>query len=66
MALELSGFIADARPQLESVNTAIIVLMGGFPLLCYVIGAFTFSRFNLTESDHARIRADLDARANAE
>lgn len=65
-ALELSGFIADARPQLESVNTAIIVLMGGFPLLCYVIGAFTFSRFNLTESDHARIRADLDARANAE
>jgi len=42
-----------------------VVLMGGFPLVCYLIGAATFSRFDLSESEHARIRAELDER-NAE
>jgi Na+/melibiose symporter-like transporter len=36
--------------------------MGGFPLICYSIGSIAFSRFSLNESEHARIRSELDAR----
>lgn len=61
-ALEWSGFDGDAETQSELVNTTMIVLMGGFPLVCYLLGALLFSRFNLTEAEHARIRGELDAR----
>ena len=40
-----------------------VILMGGFPLVCYGVGAIAFSRFSLTEQEHARIRVELDARA---
>ncbi len=36
--------------------------MGDAPLFCYLVGAIAFSRFSLTEPEHARIRAELDAR----
>ena len=39
-----------------------VILMGGFPLVCYLLGAALFSRFDLSESEHARIRRELDAR----
>ncbi len=61
-ALEWSGFDGEAETQSELVNTTMIVLMGGFPLVCYLVGAALFSRFSLTESEHARIRIELDAR----
>lgn len=62
-ALQWSGFAAGVHPQTESVQTTMIVLMGAFPLVCFVIGAIAFSRFGLTESEHARIRAELDTRS---
>ncbi len=62
-ALEWSGFDASVKEQSEFTKDTMVILMGGFPLVCYAIGAIAFSRFRLTESEHARIRAELDARA---
>lgn len=61
-ALEWSGFDGQADAQTEFVKTTMVVLMGGFPLVCYAIGAALFSRFSLTEAEHARIRLALDER----
>ena len=65
-ALEWSGFDGQAAAQSEKTKTTMIVLMGVFPLVCYLIGAALFSRFDLTESEHARIRGELDARSRGE
>jgi GPH family glycoside/pentoside/hexuronide:cation symporter len=62
-ALEWSGFDAGVHEQTELVNRTMILLMGGFPLVCFGIGAIAFSRFSLTEKMHAQIRAELDERA---
>jgi len=62
-ALDWSGFDGEASEQSELAKTTMVVLMGGFPLLCYGIGALAFSRFSLSEREHARIRAELDARS---
>jgi Na+/melibiose symporter-like transporter len=62
-SLEWSGFDAGIQEQSELAKNTMILLMGGFPLLCYSLGAVAFSRFSLTEAEHARIRAELDARA---
>ncbi|MEM9176464.1 MAG: MFS transporter, partial [Myxococcota bacterium] len=62
-ALEWSGFDGQAAVQSDLTKTTMVVLMGGFPLVCFLIGAAIFSRFDLTEAEHARIRAELDARA---
>jgi GPH family glycoside/pentoside/hexuronide:cation symporter len=57
------GFDGGTETQSEAVQRAMLLLMGGFPLVCYLVGAVLFSRFSLTEADHVRIRAELDARA---
>lgn len=62
-ALEWSAFNPGAERQSELVRTTMVALMGGAPLLCYLVGAIAFSRFSLTEQEHARIRIELDARA---
>ena len=56
------------RKLIISIGTLgiMVVLMGGFPLVCFAIGALLFSRFDLTEAEHARIRAELDERAAAD
>lgn len=64
-ALEIAGFDASVQQQSERVETTMIVLMGVFPFICYAIGAIAFTRFSLTETEHSRIRAELDARAGA-
>lgn len=61
-ALALAGFDGEAEKQTAVVNQTMLVLMGGLPLVCYLIGAVVFSRFELTEAEHARIRAELDTR----
>jgi GPH family glycoside/pentoside/hexuronide:cation symporter len=61
-ALALAGYEANAE-QTERVKLTMIFLLGGMPLLGYGIGALTFSRFSLTEAEHQRVRAELDARA---
>ena len=65
MALESSGFDRDLEEQRETAKQAMIYLMGGVPLVGYAIGAALFSRFGLTEAEHARIRGELDARSAA-
>jgi Na+/melibiose symporter-like transporter len=37
-------------------------LMGGIPMVGFGIGSIAFTRFSLSESEHARIRLELDAR----
>ena len=64
-ALAWAGFDGQAETQSTLVQQTMIALMGGFPLVCYLIGAVFFTRFSLSESEHARIRAELDARAAA-
>ncbi|MFO0688438.1 MAG: MFS transporter [Myxococcota bacterium] len=64
-SLEWSGFAPGAASQSELVRTTMIALMGGAPLVCYLIGAVAFARFSLSEAEHARIRRELDARAAA-
>lgn len=61
-ALEWSGFDSSVHEQSELVLNTMILLMGGFPLICFSIGAIAFTRFSLTEEEHARLRAELDAR----
>ena len=61
-SLDASGYVANAPEQTELVQSTMLFLMGGVPLLGYAIGALAFSRFRLGEVEHARIRAVLDAR----
>lgn len=61
-SLEVAGFDGQAARQNETVKTTMLVLMGGFPLVCYLVGAVFFARFSLTEAEHARIRRELDLR----
>jgi GPH family glycoside/pentoside/hexuronide:cation symporter len=61
-ALAWAGFDGQSEEQTEVAKNTMVVLMGGFPLVCYLFGAAVFSRFELSESEHARIRAELDAR----
>ncbi len=62
-ALAWSAFDPDAERQSELVRTTMVALMGGAPLVCYLLGAVAFARFSLSEAEHARIRRELDARA---
>jgi GPH family glycoside/pentoside/hexuronide:cation symporter len=61
-ALALAGYEANAE-QSEPVKLTMVFLLGGMPLLGYGIGALAFSRFPLTEAEHQRVRAELDARS---
>lgn len=64
-ALSASEFIPNEPNQTDTVKNTMVLLMGGFPLACYFIGALAFSRFSLTEKDHVRIRAALDERVRS-
>jgi GPH family glycoside/pentoside/hexuronide:cation symporter len=60
--LQFSGFVPN-QEQTMTVQIAMVTLYGLFPLVCYMIGAALFSRFTLTEDEHARIREELSARS---
>jgi len=62
IALELAGFDKELADQSETVKDTMRLLMGGSPLVLYLLGAAIFSRFSLSEAEHARIRAELDTR----
>jgi GPH family glycoside/pentoside/hexuronide:cation symporter len=61
--LEFSGFVPN-QEQTQTVKLAMLTLYGLFPLVCYLIGAWLFTRFSLDEQAHAVIRAELDARGS--
>lgn len=64
-ALEWSGYVENAAEQTPLAKNTMVVLMGGVPLVGYGIGSLAFTRFRLTEKEHARIRAELDRHAVA-
>lgn len=61
-SLEASGFVSNAPEQSELTRSTMVFLMGGVPMIGYTIGGLAFWRFRLSETEHARIRAALDAR----
>jgi len=62
--LQFAGFVPN-QPQTMTVQVAIVTLYGLFPLACYTMGAWLFSRFTLDEAAHGVIRAKLDERRRA-
>jgi GPH family glycoside/pentoside/hexuronide:cation symporter len=62
-SLEWAAFDREALEQSDRVKDTMIFLMGGIPLFCYGIGSLAFTRFSLTEAEHARIRTELQERA---
>jgi GPH family glycoside/pentoside/hexuronide:cation symporter len=63
-ALGLAGYEPNVE-QTPLVKYTMIFLLGGMPLLGYAVGSLAFARFPLSEAEHARIRRELDARAEA-
>jgi GPH family glycoside/pentoside/hexuronide:cation symporter len=62
--LQFSDFTPNAE-QTESTKWAFRLIYAGTPFTVYMVGAWIFGRFKLDEAEHARIRAELDARADA-
>jgi GPH family glycoside/pentoside/hexuronide:cation symporter len=60
-ALQLVGFQPNA-PQSEETKFAMRAMMGLLPGVFYAAGIAIFWRFRLDAAEHARIRAELDAR----
>jgi GPH family glycoside/pentoside/hexuronide:cation symporter len=63
VTLQLVGFEPNVE-QTETTLFAMRFLMGVFPFAAFAVGSLLFMRFGLTESEHARIRAELDARVS--
>ena len=61
-ALGFAGYVPNAE-QTALVKGTMVFLLGGMPLLGYAVGALAFTRFPLSEAEHRRVRAELDARA---
>jgi GPH family glycoside/pentoside/hexuronide:cation symporter len=59
--LQFSGFVPN-QEQTMQVMLAIVFLYGLFPFVCYLLGAWLFSRFTLGEEEYVRIRLILDQR----
>lgn len=59
--LQFSGFVPN-QEQTQAVQISMVFLYGLLPLICYIIGAYLFSRFSLDEAAHAEVRAELDRR----
>jgi Na+/melibiose symporter-like transporter len=59
----LIGFEPNVE-QREATKLAIRTPFAGFPSVSSPIGVLLFLRFRLTEEEHRRIRAELDARSD--
>ncbi|MEX0941013.1 MAG: MFS transporter [Pseudomonadales bacterium] len=60
--LQFSGFVPNAA-QTMTVQIAMVTLYGLFPLVCYTIGTYMFSKFTLDEATYEVMRRELDSRA---
>jgi GPH family glycoside/pentoside/hexuronide:cation symporter len=61
--LQATGFVPNAA-QPPAAELAMILLYSIFPLICYLIGAWIFSKFSLDEKAHAEILRDMDKARN--
>jgi GPH family glycoside/pentoside/hexuronide:cation symporter len=62
--LHAAGFVPNAE-QSEEAILAIRVLWCGLPIVLWTSGILLFLRFPLGAAEHARIRAEIDARSAA-
>ncbi len=62
IALQFAGYEANSV-QSESAMAAIQVLFTGVPLVLHIAAIALLLRFRLDESEHRRIRAELDRRS---
>jgi len=60
-ALSWSGYTENTE-QPESIVNVMLLLNGGIPFLCFVIGIAVFTRFRLDSREHRRIRDAIDRR----
>jgi GPH family glycoside/pentoside/hexuronide:cation symporter len=65
MALSLVGYEPNVE-QTDLVKFTMSALMSWVSASCFIVGIWIFSRFQLSETEHARIRAELDARSAAQ
>jgi len=63
-ALSWAGFVPKAD-QTELVENTLRFLYGGVPLICYMAGTYLLLRFSFNESEHAEVRAALDAKVKS-
>jgi Na+/melibiose symporter-like transporter len=59
--LELAGFEPNADQALPA-RVAILSLFAGVPFVMFLLGALVFRGFGLDAAEHARVRAELEAR----
>ncbi|MCP4906152.1 MAG: hypothetical protein GY910_14340 [bacterium] len=64
-ALQTVGFEPNVE-QTEATKWTILLLYGALPAAAYAAGAYLLSRFRLNEAEHAAVRAELDARGQAD
>lgn len=62
-ALAWLDFVPNAE-QTATVQNGLRVISALVPAVLYSAGALLFMRFRLTQNEHARVRAELDARAH--
>jgi len=60
-ALGLAGFEPN-QEQTMTVQITMVSLYGLLPLVCYLLAALMFNRFQLNEAECAQVREQLDAR----
>ena len=65
LSLDWAGYVDNAAEQSETVKQTMIFLMGGVPMIGFGIGSLAFTRFRLSEAEHARILAELEERKSA-
>ncbi|MFT5012714.1 MAG: GPH family glycoside/pentoside/hexuronide:cation symporter [Dinoroseobacter sp.] len=59
--LQFSGFSPN-QVQTQEVQVSMVFLYGMLPLICYLIGAYLFSKFTLDEKEHQLMRVELEKR----
>jgi len=62
-ALSWSGYTENTE-QPESIVNVMLLLNGGIPFVCFVVGIAVFGRFRLDSREHRRIRDAIDRRTS--
>ena len=60
ISLQASGFVPNAEQPLAAERT-LRLLFSGTPFVTFLVGAYLFQRFSITEEEHARIRSRADS-----
>lgn len=64
LALSAGGFVPN-EPQTDGAIFTIRMLWCGLPILFWTTGILVFLRFPLNAAEHAKLRAEIDARTQA-